>query len=61
MIAKDAAVNGKFYLCPVYNEMVLKQKKIGVYEIDRKDYFLFKTREGINSYQKYLMKMEGEM
>lgn len=61
MIAKDAAVNGKFYLCPVYNEMVLKQKKVGVYEIDRKDYFLFKTREGINSYQKYLMKMEGEM
>lgn len=54
MIAKDASVNGKFYLCPVYNEMILKQKKIGVYPIDRNDYFLLKTESGIDAYRQYL-------
>lgn len=56
MISKDAHVNGKYYLAPVYNEMVLKQKKIGVHSIDRDDYFLLKEESGIEAYRKYLEK-----
>ena len=29
MIRKDAHVNGGFYVCPVFNEMILRQSKIG--------------------------------
>jgi dTDP-glucose pyrophosphorylase len=34
MIHKDASMNGSFYICPVLNEMVLEQKRIGVFPID---------------------------
>ncbi len=54
MIEKDASVNGKYYICPVFNEMILKQKKIGVHRIDRQDYFLLKTEDGIEAYKQYL-------
>ena len=60
MIAKDASVNGLFYLCPVYNEMILKQKKIGIYSIDRNDYFLLKTQSGIDAYKQYLKTERGK-
>lgn len=60
MIAKDASVNGLFYLCPVYNEMVLRQKKIGVYPINREEYFLLKTHEGIEAYKQYLKEQKGK-
>lgn len=33
MIDKDIRVNGEFYVAPVYNEMILKNKKIGFYNI----------------------------
>jgi NDP-sugar pyrophosphorylase family protein len=35
MIIKGGDVNGLFYICPVFNELVLRQKKIGVFTIDR--------------------------
>ncbi len=60
MLAKDASVNGRFYLCPVYNEMILQQKKIGVYPIDREDYFLLKTDGGIEAYKQYLKEQKGK-
>ena len=60
MLAKNASVNGLFYLCPVYNEMILKQKKIGVYPIERQDYFLLKTEGGIEAYKQYLKDKRGK-
>lgn len=60
MLLKDASVNSLFYLCPVYNEMVLKQKKIGVYTIDSHDYFLLKTEGGIEAYKQYLKDQKGK-
>lgn len=59
MLSKDASVNGLFYLCPVYNEMILKQKRIGVYPINRDDYFLLKTEGGIEAYKQYLKSKRG--
>ncbi|EFE14039.1 glycosyltransferase family 2 protein [Clostridium sp. M62/1] len=60
MLSKDASVNGLFYLCPVYNEMILKQKRIGVYPIEREDYFLLKTEGGIEAYKQYLKEQRGK-
>ena len=54
MIRKDASVNGLFYICPVFNEMVLKQKKLGIYEIDRNKYFSLASPKGIELYQNHL-------
>lgn len=34
MIEKNMRVNNEFYVCPAYNEMVLTNKRIGIYEID---------------------------
>ncbi len=38
VIEKDERVQNHFYISSTYNEMVLQQKKIGVFEIARKDY-----------------------
>lgn len=47
MIRKDASVNGSFYICPVLNEMVLEQSRIGVFQIDVSQYRPLKTSRQI--------------
>lgn len=54
MILKKAQINGKFYLSLCLNEMILKQKKIGVYHIDKNRYFNLNNLEGIEAYTRYL-------
>lgn len=56
MILKDAQVDGGYYICPVFNEMILQQKAIGTYRIDKQQYFNFKDRAGIDAYRAYLQK-----
>jgi len=43
MISKDAHVNGLFYICPVLNELILAQAKIGVYGIENQLYHPLKS------------------
>jgi dTDP-glucose pyrophosphorylase len=38
MILKDANVEGQYYVCPTYNELVLEGGKIGIYSIPRDKY-----------------------
>ncbi|WP_245895086.1 glycosyltransferase family 2 protein [Devosia submarina] len=38
MIRKDARQNGRFYVCPTFNELILNNGRIGVSEIDFKSY-----------------------
>jgi len=33
MIKKEASINGMYYVCPAYNEMILQGKKIGIYHV----------------------------
>lgn len=42
-IRKDARHNDMFYVCPVYNELILDGRKIGVFPIDAKDYHPIKS------------------
>ena len=38
MIKKNAQVNGQFYICPAYNELILRQRRIGVHVINKSSY-----------------------
>jgi len=54
MIKKGASVNGVYYVAPSLNEMVLKQKKIGTYRVDKSNYFNLKKQSGREEYENYL-------
>jgi NDP-sugar pyrophosphorylase family protein len=51
MIRKDASVNGVFYVCPAFNEMILNQQKIGVWRIDKTQYFPIKTESQLEQFK----------
>ena len=51
MIRKDAHVEGVFYLCPVYNELILRQKRVGVWPFPRSDYHSLATPRGVREYE----------
>jgi NDP-sugar pyrophosphorylase family protein len=52
MICKDAQVEGSFYVCPVYNEMVLMQKRIGTFEIAAHDYISVTTPQALRALER---------
>ena len=54
MIEKDANVNDLYYVCPSYNEMILKQRKIGTCNIDRAQYISVATPDDISNFLKHL-------
>lgn len=43
MIYKGSSVNDIFFICPVFNELILNQRKIGVFEIDTNLYYPLKN------------------
>ena len=51
MIRKGADVNGHYYVCPVYNELILKQKLIGYREISAKNYFPLTVPKEVDEYE----------
>lgn len=61
MIQKDAHVNGLFYVCPSYNEMILQHKKIGIYEIPKKSYHSLATPRGVNHYETLLSRGQNSI
>ena len=52
MILKDSHVDNAFYICPVFNEMILDGKKIKTIKIDRKNYHSFMTLEMVKQFHK---------
>lgn len=54
MIRKDAHVNGQYFVCPVFNEMILRQKRIGIWRIRREEYFSFGTPQGVEVYEQFI-------
>ena len=54
MIKKDANVDGAFYVCPVYNELILQQARIGVFKIPRSTYFSLANPQSVQAYEEYL-------
>jgi len=56
MIRKKSSIDGKYYVCPTFNEMVLHQKKIGTHLIDKFSYFNFSHSKGAELYSEHLRK-----
>lgn len=54
MIKKDAQVNGMFFICPSFNEMILAQAKIGVHRIERKQYRSLSNPSDVAAYEHFL-------
>jgi hypothetical protein len=51
LIRKNATADGKFYVAPTYNELVLKQKRIGVYPIENSHYHPIKTERQMRKFE----------
>lgn len=54
MILKDATVGGQFYVCPTYNELILKKRRIGVQRIDRRQYLSLATPQNLQAFEREL-------
>jgi dTDP-glucose pyrophosphorylase len=53
MILKGADVGGIFYVCPVFNEMILDQKKVLSYQIDSNKYHSFMSPEKVKQFESH--------
>jgi hypothetical protein len=51
MIRKDVELDGKFFISLTFNEMVLRQRKLGVTEIDSSRYHPLKSRKQLEIYE----------
>lgn len=49
-IRKNVNYDGKYYVCSTYNELILEQKHIGVYEIAKDQYISFSTPQMYDNY-----------
>lgn len=56
VIEKDVNTQGKYYISSTFNEMILNQGKIGVFEIPKKDYISFSSYQ---MYENYLTHRRG--
>lgn len=56
VIEKDVNVQGVYYISSTYNEMILENKQIAVYEIPRKDYISFANYQ---MYENYMSQRKG--
>ena len=54
MIKKDAAINGQFYISPVFNELVLKNKTLLTHPIETEQFHTFYTPQKIEEYERGL-------
>lgn len=50
VIEKDVNTQGQYYVSSTFNEMILEQKRIGIFEIPRKDYISFSTYQMYENY-----------
>lgn len=51
LIRKNASVNEKFYVAPTFNELILKQMKIGTLNLNVDDYKLLKTERQAQQFE----------
>ena len=52
MITKDIRTNGEFYVCPVFNEMILEGKRIGLMELKPEQMYGLGTPEDLERFLK---------
>jgi choline kinase len=52
LIRKNAGVAGKFFIAPSFNELVLQQKRVGVYPIDNSRYHPMKSERQMQQFSR---------
>lgn len=57
MVRKDASVENAFYICPVFNELVLLGRRIGTHPIERDQYFSLSSLHGVDEYADHLHRL----
>lgn len=50
VIEKDVNTQGQYYISSAFNEMILNNRKIGIYEIPKKDYISFSNYQMYENY-----------
>jgi NDP-sugar pyrophosphorylase family protein len=50
VIQKDVNTQGKYYISSTFNEMILNHKRVGIFEIPKKDYISFANFQMYESY-----------
>jgi hypothetical protein len=51
LIRKNASVNGKFYVAPVFNELILRHGRIGVRDLEISKYSPLKTERQVQQFE----------
>lgn len=51
LIRKDQGMSGNFYIAPAFNEIILRQGKIGVEKLDAKQYIPLKTERQLYHFE----------
>ena len=51
LIEKDANYEGKYYIAPTINELILENKKIGIFKIKNEQYHSFYSPQKIKEYE----------
>lgn len=51
MILKDAHVDGRFFIAPSYNELILEGARIGVHRIPVSSYYSLSTPKGVQTFE----------
>ena len=54
MIRKDANVGGAFYICPTINEMVLRNRRVGIHSIERNRYHSLHDPQALAVFEQHL-------
>lgn len=57
-IEKQAFSDTPFFVCPIFNELVLEGKKIGVFRIDKEAYKPFKSQQQLAQFQSVMEKLQ---
>jgi CTP:molybdopterin cytidylyltransferase MocA len=57
MIRKGASVEGSFYICPVFNELILGGRRIGAHHIERDNYFSLASMHSVDVYEQHLSRL----
>ncbi len=51
LVRKEASLAGSYYIAPTFNELILKQRRIGIREIDPRSYHPLKTERQIHQFE----------
>jgi dTDP-glucose pyrophosphorylase len=57
MILKGASVDATFYICPIFNQLILSGRRIGTHHIERERYFSLASMHGVNAYEQHLSRL----